>query len=227
MTIIKSIFKPSTFYSIYLSLTTSLITTGLALLIGVPVAYALSRYDFPGKSIIELIINLPITLPPLIAGLSLLVFFYLPLGKFLESLGMKFVFTVPGIVLAQFIISASFAIITLKATFDEVDISNEIVARTLGCNKIQAFLKTTIPQSRYGLASAVVLTWSRAVGEFVPILLFVGAMKGKTDILPIAIFLKFETGDLDEAIALTIVFMMLCLAILPLARLLTRKQKAV
>jgi molybdate transport system permease protein len=224
---IELLLKKSTLYSIYLSIITSTIATLLSLLFAIPIGYILSRYNFRGKNILTLLINLPITLPPLVAGVCLLIFFQTGIGKLITSTGFKFVFDVKGIVLAQFFISASFSIISLKSTFNEIEKNNEIVARTLGCNKLQAFFFVTLPEARYGIASAVVLTWSRAVGEFVPILLFVGAIEGKTDILPIAIFLKIETGNLNDAILLTIVFILLCIIILPLANLLIKKQKKV
>lgn len=222
--LIKILLDNATLHSIYLSLMTSTIATALAMIVAVPSGYLLSRYHFRGKSIIDLIVKLPITLPPLIAGVSLLIICSSPVGQFFENMGIKFVFTVQGIILAQFFISASFAIITMKGTFNEIDPGNELVARTLGCNKWQAFWRITIPEARFGLASAIVLTWSRAVGEFVPIMIFCGAMVGKTDILPIAIFLKVETGRLEEAMALTVVFLTICLLILPVANLLTAKS---
>ena len=225
--ILSVMFSKSTLHSTILSLATSSVTTLLSILVAIPAGYALSRYNFIGKEFIDLIIDLPITLPPLVAGLSLLIFFSTPFGKWLEDIGIKLIFTVQGIVLAQFIVAASFAIITLKSTFDEVDQSLELVARTLGCSRLQAFWKVTLPSARYGITSAIILTWSRAVGEFIPVLLFCGAVEGKTDILPIAIFLHIEVGNLKEATALTLVFIMVCLGVLPLVKLLTMKNKNV
>ena len=225
-TMMSSFFSRSTFHSIYLSLGTSILATLAAMIVGIPAGYALSRFNFPGKRVFDMIINIPITLPPLVAGLSLLIFFNTGLGRWIETRIIDFSFAVTGIILAQFVISASFAVITLKLTFDEVEESYEIAARTLGCNRFQAFWKITLPSARYGIASAIVLTWSRAIGEFVPILLFCGAMEGKTDILPIAIFLNIEVGNLEEAIGLTMIFILLCLAVLPLASILIRKNKA-
>lgn len=222
---VSSLFSQSTFHSIYLSLGTSFLATLGAVIVGIPAGYALSRFEFPGKRVFDMIINIPITLPPLVAGLSLLIFFNTGIGRWIEAHIINFSFAVAGIVLAQFVISASFAVITLKLTFDDVEESYEIAARTLGCNRFQAFWKITLPSARYGIASAMVLTWSRAIGEFVPILLFCGAMEGKTDILPIAIFLNIEVGNLERAIGLTMIFILLCLAVLPLASILTRKNK--
>ena len=207
--LIKHLLSTDTLWSIELSLITSLITTALALITGIPAGYCLSRYQFRGKAIVETFIDLPITLPPLVMGLCLLIFFATSTGEFIQTHLIKFVFSAPGIVLAQYSISASFAVIAIRAAYDSIDPRYEEAARTLGCNKVQAFLKITFPLIRRGLISGGVMVWTRAVGEFVPILLLCGAQKGKTDIMPIAIFLQFEQGDVEGAVALTIIFLAL------------------
>lgn len=216
--VLDSILSADTYFAVKLSLITSVITTALALIIGIPAGYCLSRYNFIGKGLIETIIDLPIVLPPLVIGLCLLIFFSTAPGQLIETHLIKFVFSVPGIVLAQFSISASFAVIALKAAFDSVDPRYEDAARTLGCNKVQAFFKITFPLIKTGLISGGVMVWTRAVGEFVPILLLCGAQKGKTDIMPIAIFLQFEQGNVEGAVSLTIIFLILSAIYLALFR---------
>jgi molybdate transport system permease protein len=178
-------------------------------MISIPAGYILSRYNFKGKAIVDVILDLPITLPPLIIGMCLLVFFSTGTGQFIQEHIMTFIFSVPGIVLAQFTISASFALYALREAYDAVDPRYEDAARTLGCNKVQAFFKVILPLVKPGIISGAVMTWTRAVGEFVPILLVCGASQGRTDILPIAIFLEFEQGDIEGAVALTIIFLVL------------------
>ena len=207
--ILKGIVSPSTLFSIKLSLWTSLLTTILAILMSIPAGYVLSRYNFKGKAIVDVILDLPITLPPLIIGMCLLIFFSTRIGGFVQEHIITFVFSVPGIVLAQFAISASFALYALREAYDAVDPRYEDAARTLGCNKVQAFFKVTFPLIKTGIISGAVMTWTRAVGEFVPILLLCGASQGRTDILPIAIFLQFEQGDIEMAVSLTIIFLVL------------------
>lgn len=207
--LLKGIISPATLFSIKLSLWTSVLTTILAILMSIPAGYVLSRYNFRGKAIIDVILDLPITLPPLIIGMCLLVFFSTAPGHFIQDHIMRFVFSVPGIVLAQFAISASFALYALREAYDAVDPRYEDAARTLGCNKVQAFFKVTLPLIKPGIISGAVMTWTRAVGEFVPILLLCGASQGKTDILPVAIFLQFEQGDIEMAVSLTIIFLVL------------------
>jgi molybdate transport system permease protein len=207
--LLKKIIAPSTLHSIYLSLWTSVFATSLAILIAIPAGYLLSRYDFKGKAIVDVILDLPITLPPLIIGMCLLVFFSYGAGQFIQENIIRFVFSVPGIVLAQFSISASFALYALREAYDAVDPRYEDAARTLGCSKVQAFFKVLLPLVKPGIISGAVMTWTRAVGEFVPILLVCGASQGRTDILPIAIFMDFEQGDIEGAVALTIIFLII------------------
>ncbi len=206
---IRVLLSPETFFAVKLSLFTSIITTLLAVFFAVPGGYVLSRYDFPGKAVIDTIIDIPMVLPPLIVGVSLLVFFNTGLGNFIEKYGFRFVFTVPGIILAQFAISSSFAVRAMKAAYDNIDPKYELTARSLGCSRFQAFYKVVIPLSRSGLIAGVVMTWARAVGEFVPILIFCGAMRFKTEILPTAIFLHLEMGDIQGAVGLTLVMMLI------------------
>jgi molybdate transport system permease protein len=207
--ILKGIISPATLFSIKLSLWTSVLTTILAILMSIPAGYVLSRYNFRGKAIVDVILDLPITLPPLIIGMCLLVFFSTAPGHFIQDHIIKFVFSVPGIVLAQFAISASFALYALRESYDAVDPRYEDAARTLGCSKVQAFFKVTLPLIKPGIISGAVMTWTRAVGEFIPILLLCGASQGRTDILPVAIFLQFEQGDIEMAVSLTIIFLVL------------------
>jgi molybdate transport system permease protein len=216
--VLSSFLSEDILFAIRLSLMTSVISTALALLVALPAGYCLSRFNFRGKTVIETLIDLPIVLPPLIVGMCLLIFFNLAPGRFIESHITKFVFSVPGIVLAQFSISASFAVLALRASFDSVDQRYEEAARTLGCTKTQAFFKVTLPLIRPGFISGGVMVWTRAVGEFVPILLLCGAQRGKTYILPIAIFVEFELGAVGKAAALTIVFLVLSVIYLSLFR---------
>mgnify|MGYP002682448809 CR=1 FL=1 len=188
---------------------TTTITTAIAVLFGIPASYALSRYRFPLHSLIDSIIDLPIVLPPLVAGIALLVFFQTAVGQWIEAHVMRFVFTTQGIILAQFVPSASFAVRALKAAFDSVDPRMEQVARTLGWNERQAFWRVTFPLARNGLVAGTVMTWARAAGEFGPILMFCGATRFKTEVLPIAIFLNMSVGKIEMALSVTLILVIL------------------
>jgi len=201
-------------FAVKLTAITTTITTAIAVLIGIPASYALSRYRFPLHSLIDTIIDLPIVLPPLVAGIALLVFFQTAVGQWIEAHVMRFVFTTQGIILAQFVPSASFAVRALKAAFDSVDPRMEQVARTLGCNERQAFWRVTFPLARNGLVAGTVMTWARAAGEFGPILMFCGATRFKTEVLPIAIFLNMSVGKIEMALSVTLILVILAIGAL-------------
>jgi molybdate transport system permease protein len=196
-------------FAIKLTALTTTITTVLAVALGIPASYALSRYRLPMLTLIDTLIDLPIVLPPLVAGIALLVFFGTPFGQWIERNVMPFAFTTQGIVLAQFVPAASFSVRALKAAFDGVDPRLEQVARTLGCNERQAFWRVTFPLARNGLVAGAVMTWARAAGEFGPILMFCGATRFKTEVLPIAVFLNMSVGNVEMALCVTLILMIL------------------
>ena len=195
------------FFAIELSLLTSITSTISALLISIPVAYVLSRYNFKGKSIIETILMLPFAMPPVALGAMLLIFFTnTALGAWLDSV-FNIVFEVPGLIVAQFTVILPMIIMILKSTFDMVDPRYEIVSRTLGYNRLMTLVKIILPLSKTGIASAFMLGFSRALGEFGASVTLAGAMRFKTETLPIAIYLALSSGDLDLTIALIIVLL--------------------
>jgi len=206
--------RKETLWAVELSLITSTVTAALAVLVGIPAAYALSRFRLPGSLLLDTILDLPIVLPPAIMGISLLVFFYMPYGKWLEARGLEFVYTRQGIVLAQFVVAAPFCVRALKAAFDNIDPRLEGVARTLGCSRVRAFWKVTLPLAKSGLIAGAIMTWARAVGEFGPILFFVGTEPTKAGVMPIRIFLDMSIGQVESA--LTMVLIMLAIGTLAL-----------
>ncbi|MFQ5810217.1 MAG: ABC transporter permease, partial [Armatimonadota bacterium] len=158
----------------WLSLWTSTVTTLIGLLFAVPTGYALSRYRFPGHILADTIVDLPIVFPPLVMGLSLLVFFQTPVGKWLDAHGLGFVYEPRGIVLAQFFVAVSFGIRAIKSTFDDIDRRQEDVALTLGCTRGQAFWRIAVPNARGGIVAGAILTWAKAFGIFGALMVFVG-----------------------------------------------------
>ncbi len=208
-TFLSAVISAEVLFAVKLTAVTTTISTAIAMILGIPASYALSRYRFPLHALIDTIIDLPIVLPPLVAGIALLVFFQTPMGVWIEDHVARFVFTQKGIILAQFVPSASFAVRALKAAFDSVDPRMEQVARTLGCNERQAFWKVTFPLARNGLVAGMVMTWARAAGEFGPILMFCGATRFKTEVLPIAIFLNMSVGKVEMALSVTLILLIL------------------
>ena len=192
-------------FAMKLSLITSTLSVILSLLFAVPIGYVLSRYQFAGKLLVDTIIDILIVLPPLVIGVSLLIFFRTPLGQAIEASGLHFVYTPLGIVLAQFIVASAFGVRAIKAAFDTIDKRLEDVARTLGFSKFKAFFKVTLPMARNGIIAGGVITWARAIGIFGPIMVFVGTTRLKTEVLPTSIYLELSIGRIEEALAISMV----------------------
>ena len=201
-------------FAIRLSLMTATIATVISIIVAVPVAYAISKNSFFGKSLVDSLLDLPIVISPVAIGAALLVFFSTPVGSGINNNLINFVFSVPGIVLAQFTIVSALAIRLLKSTFDNIDPRYEQVARTLGCSKPEAFLRVTLPLAKDGLIAAGILTWARAVGEFGASVTLAGATAMKTETLPIAISLSLGTANIEKAIA--IIFVLIIIAVIAL-----------
>lgn len=213
-TFVSALFSEEILFAIRLSVMTATIAAIIAILIAVPVAYTISRSSFPGKDIVDSLLDLPIVVSPVALGAALLVFFNTPLGSAIDDDVLKFVFAVPGIVLAQVTVISALAIRLLKSTFDSIDLRYEQVARTLGCSKPEAFFRVTLPLARDGLIASSILTWARAVGEFGATVTLAGATAMKTETLPTAIFLSLATADVEKAIA--VIFVLIIIAVVAL-----------
>lgn len=203
--------------SIVLSLVTCSLSAILSLWVAVPIGYLLSRCDFRGKALLDAILDIPIALPPLVIGLSLLILFQTPIGDFTERF-VSFTYARPGIVLAQFSVACAFAVRTMRATFEQINPRQEQVALTLGCTQGQAFWLVVLPEARQGLVTAGTLAWARAMGEFGPILVFVGATRMKTEVLPTTVFLELSVGRLDMALAVSLLMICAAVAVLVVVR---------
>jgi molybdate transport system permease protein len=200
-------------HALWMSIWTSLLTTLIAILFAVPMGYALSRFRFPGHMLADAIVDLPIVFPPLVAGLTLLVFFSATsLGRWIqEDLGLEFVFQPKGIVLCQFVAAASFAIRSAKIAFDDVDRRYENVALTLGCTQWGSFRRVSLPLARNGIIAGGILTWARAFGLFGPLMIFVGSFRGRTEVLSTTIFLEQSVGNLEVALAIALLLIFIAL----------------
>jgi len=193
-----------------LTLISSIITLYLIILCAVPIGYALSRYRFPGRVIADTIVDLPMVLPPLVIGVSLLVLFGTGPGRWFQEHIMQFVFRRKGIVLCQFFVAVSYGIRASKAAFDGVEERLEDLALTLGCTRKGAFFRVALPMARRGLLAGSIMAWARAVGVFGPLVIFAGAVRMKTEVLPTSIYLELSVGHVEQAIAVALV--MVCLA---------------
>ena len=217
----STLLSSETLFAIKLSLITATITTILAIAIAIPVAYAISKNNFFGKSLVDSLLDLPIVVSPIAIGAALLVFSNTPLGTAINNNVIRFVFSVPGIVLAQFTIVSALAVRLLKSTFDSIDIRYEQVARTLGCSKPEAFFRVILPLAKNGLVASGILTWARATGEFGATVTLAGATAMKTETLPISIFLNLASANTGQAVALILILVVISLAALLTIRVIT------
>jgi len=203
----EAFLNPYTLFSIQLSLTAATLATFFAVIIGLPSAYALSRFDFKGKNIMDTFLEIPMIVSPIALGASFLVFFNTPLGELIQNKGILFVFEVPGIILAQFATIAGLTTRLMKASLDEISPRYEAVARSLGSSPWQAFYRVTLPLSFRGLLASVILAWAKAFGEFGATVTLAGAMPGKTETMPIAIFTALASANIEKAIVLILILM--------------------
>ncbi|MBI2441436.1 MAG: ABC transporter permease [Lentisphaerae bacterium] len=215
----RALASPEINYAIKLSLISCSITAILSLWVAVPTGYLMSRYRFPGKGVIDAILDIPIVLPPLIVGLSLLILFQTPLGRAIQQV-IPVTYAIPSVILAQFAVACAFAVRTMNVTFDQIPTRNEQVALTLGCTRRQAFWLVVLPEARRGMLTALTLAWARALGEFGPILIFSGATRGRTEVLPTTVFLELSIGNLEAAVAVSLLMILAAVAVLLLVRLL-------
>ncbi|GAB4276721.1 MAG: ABC transporter permease subunit [Deferrisomatales bacterium] len=199
---LRALAEPGIRHAVGLSLATATAASALALLVAVPTAYGLARWRFPGAGAVDVLLDLPVVLSPVALGVSLLLLLRSGWGQWVEEHLIRFVFEVPGIVLAQFIVSLALAIRVLKAAFQQIDVRYEQVARFLGCTPWGAFRRVTLPLARKGVVAAYALAWARAVGEFGATVTLAGAVAGKTETIPVAIYLRMATVDVAGAVAL-------------------------
>ena len=202
-------------HSLVLSVASCGLATLLSLWVATPTAYVLSRKNFRGKALVEILLDLPVVMPPLVMGLGLLLLFQTIPGRWVEtSLGWRFTYTPAGVVLAQFAVACAFAIRSLRATFDEIPERTEQVARTLGASDGQVFARVVMPAAKRGLFHAAAVAWARSLGEFGPILVFAGATRMKTEVMPTTVFLELSIGNLETAAAVSVLLLLAAAVVL-------------
>ena len=162
-------------------------------------------------------VDIPIVLPPLVVGISLLILFQTRLGRLIEQY-IPITYSIPSVILAQFSVACAFAVRTMKVTFDQINPRNERVALTLGCSRGQAFWLVTLPEAKGGILTAATLAWARALGEFGPILVFSGATRLKTEVMSTTVFLELSIGNLEAAVAVSLLMIAAAVGVLLLVR---------
>lgn len=218
--------KPEILAAIKLTVLSCSAATILSLWVATPLGYLLSRFRFPGRTLVDMLVDIPIVLPPLVLGLSLLILFHFPIGGWRlenwlrDSVGFGVTYRWPAVVLAQFSVACAFAVRTMRVTFDQIDPRAEDVARTLGCTRAQAFVQIALPQAWRGMMTAATIAWARSLGEFGPILVFAGATRMRTEVLSTTVFLELSVGQLDAAVAVSLLMVVLAIIVLLLLRFL-------
>jgi molybdate transport system permease protein len=215
--LLRALASPEIRFSIKLSLISCTLTTLLSLWVAVPTGYIMSRHQFPGRRLMDAVLDIPIVLPPLVIGLSLLILFQTPLGRAVQRI-VPVTYAVPSVILAQFAVACAFAVRTMLVTFDQISPRCEQVALTLGCNRSQAFWRVALPEARRGVLTAATLAWARSLGEFGPILIFSGATRLRTEVLPTTVFLELSIGNIEAAVAVSLIMIVAALAVLTIAR---------
>ncbi len=204
-------------YALKLSLLSSSLTTILSLWVAVPIGYLLARVEFRGKAVADAILDVPLVLPPLVVGLSLLILFQSGSGRRLQGV-FPVTYAIPGVILAQFMVACAFAVRTLRVTFEQINPRGEQVARTLGCGRGEAFWLVVLPEARRGLLTAATLAWARSLGEFGPVLVFAGATRMRTEVLPTTVFLELSVGNVEAAVAVSLLMVSAAVVVLVVIR---------
>ena len=203
-----------------LSLATTAASVLLTVAIGLPLAIVLARRSFRGKWLVEAIVDLPIVLPPSVAGLALLLVLGRRglLGGPLSDAGLEVAFTTAAVVLAQTFVSAPFFVRSARAGIAGVSRDLEDAARVDGASEAQLFRLITVPLASAALAGGLVMTWARALGEFGATIMFAGNFEGRTQTLPLVVYSEFQAGHLDGSIAAAAILVVAALAVLVAVR---------
>jgi molybdate transport system permease protein len=199
-----------------LSLVTSILAAAVATVLGVPLAWVLARREFPGQRLVRGIVLLPLVLPPVVGGVTLLTAFGRRglIGQYLyDWFGIQLPFSTAGVVMAEAFVAMPFLVITVEGALRGIDYRFEQAARTLGASPRTVLLKITLPMISASLVAGIVLAWARALGEFGATITFAGNFPGVTQTLPLAVYSALEVSR-DEAIALSLVLLAVSLTVL-------------
>jgi molybdate transport system permease protein len=222
---LASLVDPEVISALTLSLTTSVISLIIIILVGTPFAYVHCRHQYPGKVLVDTIIDLPLVLPPAVAGLALLVLYGRVglVGKFASLFGFSIAFTTLAVIIAQIFVSSPFYLRQAKSLFDQLDPAYEMTARTLGTSQARVFARVVVPLTAGGLISGAVMTFGRALGEFGATIMFAGNLPGVTQTMPLAVYVSMA-GDFNVGLTISILLVLISFAIMIAIRLLASTE---
>ncbi|WP_230741118.1 ABC transporter permease [Methanooceanicella nereidis] len=225
---ISSLNEPVVIEALKLSFLTTIATTIIVIIIGTPVAFINARYRYPGKELVDTLLDLPVVMPPAVAGIALLMAFGRKgvLGEYLNLFGVTLAFTTIAVVMAQVFVASPFFIRQARTSFEDVDRSFENAARSLGASRVYTFFYITVPIAMNGLISGAIMTWARALGEFGATIMFAGNFQGRTQTMPLAIYTAMQ-GDIDASLFLSIVLVITSFTVIAIVKILTRRRMIV
>jgi molybdate transport system permease protein len=212
----RTLTEPDTLEALKLSLVASLSATGIALVLGVPLAWIYARVEFPGRALLRALTTLPMVLPPVVGGIALLLAFGRRglLGSWLDStFGITLPFTTAGVIMAETFVAMPFLILTVEAGLRSMDRRYEEAAQTLGASRWRVFAQVTLPLIGPSLAAGAVLCWARALGEFGATITFAGNFPGITQTMPLAVYLLLGTNQ-EASYILSLVLLVISLGVL-------------
>ncbi len=211
--------EPEALTTMRLSLVCSLAATALSVVLGLPLAWVQARGSFPGRSLLRALTLLPVVLPPVVGGVALLSVFGRRglIGQFLDPLGIRLPFTTAGAVLAETFVAMPFFVLAMEGALGSLDRRLEAAARTLGATRWTVFRRITLPLMRPAITAGAALAWARALGEFGATITFAGNFPGRTQTIPLAVYLELERRP-EAGIALSLVLLAVSLAILVVMR---------
>lgn len=204
-----------------LSLVTTSISTGLCIVLGIPLAWVLARVTFRGRSVVRAFVTLPLVIPPVVGGVALLMAFGREglLGQYLDQwFGITLPYTTQAVVMAQTFVALPFMVISVEGAFRASDARYDDAAATLGATRWRTFIRVTLPLALPGIVSGAVLSWARALGEFGATVTFAGSFPGTTRTLPSQVYTSLSSGSSDAAIALSVVLIAVSVIVLGMLR---------
>lgn len=223
----RAMTSPVAVEALLLSARTSTITMMILFAVGTPAAYVLSRAEFPGKRLLDTLIDIPAVLPPSAAGIALLLAFGKVglLGEYLQVFGIQLSLTTAAVVLAQLFVASHFYVRQASVGFGQVDREVEEAALVDGARRSRVFARITVPLALPALVAGAVTAWARALGEFGATIIVAGNLQGVTQTVPLAIYAALVESDLDAAVALSVLVLGFSFAVILTARLLTGKAQ--
>lgn len=223
-TILRSLHDPVVMDALRLSLMTSTITTITIVIMGTPIAYVSARFNYFGKELADSLIDLPVIMPPAVAGIALLVAFGRMgiVGHYLNAFGISIAFTTLAVIIAQVFVSSPFYIRQARTSFEDVDLAFENAARTLGASRVYTFFHVILPIAMNGLISGAIMAFARSLGEFGATIMFAGNFQGRTQTMPLAIYTAMQ-GDLDVSLCLSIILVAFSFVVILLVKTMTRR----